>query len=55
LPPADADTIRAVEQAGFRYERCERTDRYRLVRAGKRPLTFDEIKEVKRDLLPPTE
>jgi hypothetical protein len=54
-PPSGADTIRAVEQAGFRYEPCERMSRYRLVRAGKRPLTFDEMNELRRDLLPPTE
>jgi len=54
VPPSDADTIRAVEQAGFHYERCERTARYRLVRVGKRPLTFDEVKKMARDLLPPT-
>jgi len=53
-PPSDADTIRAVEKAGFRYVRCERAARYRLVRAGKRPLTFEEIKELTRGLLPPT-
>lgn len=53
-PPSDPDTIRGVEQAGFRYEPCERGARYRLVRAGKRPLTFEEINELRRGLLPPT-
>jgi hypothetical protein len=53
-PPADADTLREIEKAGFRYERCENRARYRLVRAGKRALTSDEMSAVGRGLLPPT-
>jgi hypothetical protein len=52
--PSDAETVRAVEQAGFRYERCQVRPRYRLVRSGTRALTTDEKVEVGRHLLPST-
>src|SRR4051812_33525417 len=53
-PPSDPGTARAVEQEGFRYERCEIRARYRLVRPGTRALTADEMRAVVHNLLPAT-
>jgi hypothetical protein len=53
-PPFDADTLRAVKAAGFRYERCEGRPRYRLLRPGTRDLTDGEMQELERNLLPAT-
>jgi hypothetical protein len=52
--PSDAATGRAVEQSGFRYQTCQGRPRYRLIRPGTRALAADEIREVGRNLLPPT-
>lgn len=53
-PPSDAPTVHGVEQAGFRYEPCTRGGRYRLIRAGKRALSMDDLMAIKTGLLPPT-
>jgi hypothetical protein len=53
-PPSDPTTARAVEQTGFRYDRCAHGPRYRLSRAGTRALSLDELRAVKDHLLPPT-
>jgi hypothetical protein len=52
--PSEAETVLAVERAGFRYEPCENLSRYRLVRPGTRVLTQDEMLAIGRHLLDAT-
>jgi hypothetical protein len=48
--PGDAPTIAAVEATGARYQVCSGGTTYRIDRAGARPLTEAELRELKHAL-----